>query len=208
MRSTVVMLHLQDRLPVLRASLNRQQFEALNNSWRSNLTANKLDRIIRDLVRAFKPFCRPRIPHIAPLTSALIRPRATCLQISTCGIVSKAYRGLSCARAYYAYSTNSLNDVNLIIRARLWLEPDPLARITLAKCSKAMSSARTDLTVSERNLSLSQSSLSQILETHLYRALNKGKCITLATSKNNSVNLMSRKINYLFISTCCIRVIR
>jgi len=49
------MLHLQDRLPVLRASLNRQQFEALNNSWRSNLTTNKLDRIIRDLVRAFKP---------------------------------------------------------------------------------------------------------------------------------------------------------
>lgn len=56
------MLHLQDRLPVLRASLNRQQFEALNNSWRSNLTTNKLDRIIRDLVRAFKPPYRPRRP--------------------------------------------------------------------------------------------------------------------------------------------------
>jgi len=53
--AAVAMLHLQDRLPVLRASLNRQQFEALNNSWRSNLTTNKLDRIIRDLVRAFKP---------------------------------------------------------------------------------------------------------------------------------------------------------
>lgn len=57
------MLHLQDRLPVLRASLNRQQFEALNNSWRSNLTTNKLDRIIRDLVRAFKPPCRSRVPR-------------------------------------------------------------------------------------------------------------------------------------------------
>jgi hypothetical protein len=91
------MLHLQDRLPVLRASLNRQQFEALNNSWRSNLTTNKLDRIIRDLVRAFKPPCRPRI-LLHPVTSALILPRATCLQISTCGIVSSVPRPL-CASA-------------------------------------------------------------------------------------------------------------
>ena len=40
---------------ILRGSLNRQQFQPLNNSWRSNLTANKLDRISRDLERAPKP---------------------------------------------------------------------------------------------------------------------------------------------------------
>lgn len=40
---------------ILRGSLNRQQFQPLNNSWRSNLTANKLDRISRDLERASKP---------------------------------------------------------------------------------------------------------------------------------------------------------
>lgn len=99
----VAMLHLQDRLPVLRASLNRQQFEALNNSWRSNLTTNKLDRIIRDLVRAFKPPCRPPAsppppPRFPFATSVLIHPRATCLQISTCGIVSSVPR-LICAHA-------------------------------------------------------------------------------------------------------------
>lgn len=58
-------LHLQGWPAILRGSLNRQQFQPVNNSWRSNLTANKLDRISRDLVRAFKPLRSYRLPSPA-----------------------------------------------------------------------------------------------------------------------------------------------
>ena len=51
----VAALYLHRCPTILRGSLNRQQFQPLNNSWRSNLTANKLDRISRDLERASKP---------------------------------------------------------------------------------------------------------------------------------------------------------
>lgn len=175
------MLHLQDRLPVLRASLNRQQFEALNNSWRSNLTTNKLDRIIRDLVRAFKPPSRPPAPRS--------RPPSTLHYINanppSCHLPSNFYlryrfqRGVAAplytrTRAYYAYSTNSLNDVNLIVResARARdFDSGPraaLAHITPANPPKRLPFAPTGLTVSQRNLSLSRSSPYDRFQKRIY----------------------------------------
>ena len=105
---------------ILRGSLNRQQFQPLNNSWRSNLTANKLDRISRDLERAPKPrsLSLSLYPSIYPSTPSSTTPRTPRTQAALSHCNQPAFESRCRPLSHYFHPRNrailpvSLNPVN------------------------------------------------------------------------------------------------